>query len=302
MSSKGVNPKAGQCQNCDHPLDDQMSFCPKCGQKAMPEHLTIKYFVHELMNHFLSFDSKFFNTLWPLITKPAFLSLEFIAGRRIRFINPIQLFISISFLYFLVDSLMFLKDSEPIEDSYVVFTDDNKQRVDPDTLDMEVFALDTLINENDADDDDSLIVSIAKNFVQKALEFNELDRDEQNERINQMISYFIFILTPLFALLLGWFFKTKNRHYLENLIFALHIHAFYFFIAIIFMLFDRIIPDSISDISFITLIIIYLLLALKRFYSRKWVSSVFRLIGLGTLYGFMVMVCFLCSVVLSILI
>jgi hypothetical protein len=298
MSKKKLPSKPDTCQNCDHLLDDHMEYCPECGQKAMPEHLTLKYFFHELLSHYFSIDSKFFNTLVPLITKPAFLSLEFIAGRRIRYISPIQLFVFISFLYFLVDSFMFLKDAANTQNFVVM--NENNEKVSIDSLDMELFELDTLSDANDVDDIDSEVVSFVKSFVLKAQEFNKLDKDEQNERINQMISYFIFILTPLFALLLGLFFKTRNRHYLENLIFALHVHAFYFFIAIIFMVFDRLIPESVSDILFIGILITYLLLALKRFYSRLWVSSVFRLIGLGALYGFMVLICFICSVVLSI--
>lgn len=300
MSKKRNLSKPDQCQNCDHPLNDEIEFCPKCGQKALPEYLTLKYFIHELLNNYFSFDSKIFNTLAPLITKPAFLSLEFIAGRRVRYINPIQLFVFISFLYFLVDSFMFLKENS-VERSYNIMNNDNGQKVNLDSLDMKIFKPDSLVTNKDTVGAESSVPAFIKDFVLKAQKFNELDRDEQNERINKMISYFIFILTPLFALLLGWFFRTRNRHYLENLIFTLHVHAFYFFIAIIFMVFDRIIPESIDDLLFIGIVITYLLLALKKFYIRKWKSTVFRLMGLGSLYGFMVMICFLLSVVLSIL-
>lgn len=300
MSKKRIISKPEKCQNCDHPLDNQMSFCPKCGQKALPEHLTLKYFIHELLNNYFSFDSKFFNTLVPLITKPAFLSLEFITGRRVRYINPIQLFVFISFLYFLVDSFMFLKENS-VERSYTIMNNDNGEKVNLDSLDMEIFKPDSLVTNKDTVGAESSVPAFIKDFVLKAQEFNELDRDEQNERIKKMISYFIFILTPLFALLLGWFFRTRNRHYLENLIFTLHVHAFYFFIAIIFMVFDRIFPESVDDLLFIGIIITYLLLALKKFYIRKWKSTIFRLMGLGLLYGFMVMICFLFSVILSIL-
>ncbi len=300
MSKKRVISKPDQCQNCFHQLDEEIEFCPNCGQKALPENLTFKYFIHELLNNYFSFDSKFFNTLAPLITKPAFLSLEFIAGRRVRYINPIQLFVFISFLYFLVDSFMFLKENS-VERSYNIMNNDNGQKVNLDSPDMEIFKPDSLVANKDTVCAESSAPAFITNFVLKAREFNKLDRDEQNERINKMISYFIFILTPLFALLLGWFFRTRNRHYLENLIFALHVHAFYFFSAIVFMVFDRIIPESIDDLLFIVIIIAYLLLALKKFYSRLWKSTVFRLMGMGTLYGFMVMICFLLSVILSIL-
>ncbi|MCK5105469.1 MAG: DUF3667 domain-containing protein, partial [Cyclobacteriaceae bacterium] len=244
MNKKAVNSKPDRCQNCYHPLDEKMEYCPSCGQKAMPEHLTFKYFIHEFLNNYFSFDSKFFNTLKPLITKPAFLSLEFIEGRRIRYINPIQLFVFISFLYFLADSFMFLKE-DPESKNYVVMTT-NGEEVNLDSLDMKLFKADTLDALKDTIQDDGKIKTFIKDFVIRLKNFNQLDKDEQNERVSEMISYFIFILTPLFALLLGWFFKKRNRHYLENLIFSLHFHAFFFLTGIFFMVFDRIILEPID--------------------------------------------------------
>ena len=93
MNKSRDNQKPANCLNCQHSLEEKDIYCPNCGQKALPENLTLKYFLLEFLSNYFSFDSKFFNTVKPLVLKPAFLSLEFIEGRRVRYINPIQLFI-----------------------------------------------------------------------------------------------------------------------------------------------------------------------------------------------------------------
>ena len=99
MSKNFAIPKPANCANCHHILSDEDKYCPICGQKALREHLTIKYFIHEILNNFFSFDSKLFSTVKYLILKPSFLSNEFIKGRRVGYINPIQLFAFSSYHY-----------------------------------------------------------------------------------------------------------------------------------------------------------------------------------------------------------
>jgi len=294
MNKSKDNQKPANCLNCHHPLDEKDNYCPECGQKALPERLTTKYFIHEFLNNYFSFDSKFFSTIKPLVVKPAFLSLEFIEGRRIRYINPVQLFIFISFIYFLVDSFMFLKEPSEKRD-YVTFKEDGK-KVDLDSLDFEQY---TKSNMNDSTGTLSE-GSLVEKFINKAQKFGALDKDEQNERISKFISYFIFLLTPLFALLLGWFFPRRYRYYLDNLIFSLHFHAAFFLIGIFFMLIDRLVPNPIDSIIMNLTILTYLFLALRHFFGYKILTTIFRLLGLMIIYVISVFVCFLSSIIISI--
>src|SRR5690606_26737592 len=45
---------------------------------------------------------KFFTTLKKLITKPGVLSLAFVRGERMRYLDPIRMYIFTSFLFFLI--------------------------------------------------------------------------------------------------------------------------------------------------------------------------------------------------------
>lgn len=300
MSKSVHNSKPENCLNCGHALRENYDFCPHCGQKDLPERLTLSYFVHEFLNNYFSFDSKFFRTIVPLITKPSFLTQEFIDGRRIRYINPIQFFVFISFLFFLVDSFMILKEVSDKKDFVVM--NSNGETISSDSLDTILSKEKLEVDTKDKLKEFDGVESGVKDFIKKSQKFNEMDRDEQNERISKMISYFIFLLMPLFALFLNWFYGERHRHYLENLIFSLHFHSFFFLTGTFFMLFDRIIPDPYDSYLFGIIILGYLLIALKLFYTNRWLSTIWRFTGLFFAYGFMVILIYLFSIVISILI
>lgn len=297
MDKKRNLSKPGNCQNCNHPLEMEDEFCPACGQKALPEHLSLKYFILEFLNNYFSFDSKFFNTVKPLVTKPAFLSMEFISGRRIRYINPIQLFIFSSFLFFLVNSIMILKE-EPDQGLVTISDKGNKTRVDS----LKVEKSDSLYIIRSDQEADTLDNSYVGEFVKRGQDFNSLDAASRNEKISKSFSYAVFLLLPLFALYLGLFFKKKRRHYLENIIFSLHFHAFYFIAGMFFLFFDRLLPGDIDTMILISLVCIYLFFAVKRFYDFSWLATVFRFLGLIVLYSITVWIVLLASILISLFI
>jgi len=98
------------CLNCGTIL--QGNFCHVCGQ----ENLEIKESFGHVMNHAVSdyfhFDEQFFQTLKPLLFKPGFLTNEYMAGRRVRYLHPIKMYIFISVVYFL---LLFQSSHEPVK-------------------------------------------------------------------------------------------------------------------------------------------------------------------------------------------
>lgn len=298
MSKTLKKPKPQNCLNCNHPLDEQIHFCPNCGQKALPDHLTLSYFLHEFLNNYFSFDSKFFNTVKQLIIKPSLLSTEFISGRRVKFINPIQLFIFSSFLYFLVNSFLFLKEDTGEKDLVRIY--DNEQNLINDSIIVQ--QSDSLIIIQGSAGTDTLENSYLGELLKKGQDFNNLDKESQNEKISRNVSYAVFLLMPLFALYLGWFFKRKDKHYLENIIFSIHFHTFYYVAGVVFLLIDKLLPGDIDSIILNLLVIIYLLIALKKFYIFSWKSTSFRLLGLILIYGFTVSVFLVMSIIISVLV
>lgn len=107
------------CKNCETKLVDDFRFCPACGQEHKDKVVTFKQFVLDFLGDYFTFDSLIIRSVQPLLFKPGFLTKEFLAGRRVRYIPPIRMFIFISILFFLVlgsvDQTVELERSEEAE-------------------------------------------------------------------------------------------------------------------------------------------------------------------------------------------
>src|SRR5213080_853363 len=87
-----------RCENCGAEL--QGHWCAQCGQPAIEYRRSFRYVVADLLNEFLNWDSKFFTTIALLIFKPWRLTNEFLAGKRVRYVNPLRLYLLASILFF----------------------------------------------------------------------------------------------------------------------------------------------------------------------------------------------------------
>jgi Protein of unknown function (DUF3667) len=87
------------CKNCGEPI--QLAYCPRCGQSADVDVPTLKAFLDDAASAVFTYDSKFWRTLKPLVTKPGFLSVEYVEGRRVPYVNPMA-------LYFWMQAICFL--------------------------------------------------------------------------------------------------------------------------------------------------------------------------------------------------
>jgi hypothetical protein len=95
---KNTGPPLTHCENCG--ADLQGHWCAQCGQPAIEYRRSFRYVVADLLNEFLNWDSKFFTTIALLILKPWQLTNEFLAGKRVRYVNPLRLYLLASILFF----------------------------------------------------------------------------------------------------------------------------------------------------------------------------------------------------------
>src|ERR1051325_9743336 len=89
------------CANCGQPLAGR--YCSACGEQILDrETRTVRHFVAEsLFDEITHLDSRFWLTLRLLLFKPGVLTLEFIAGRRRRYITPVKLLLAAIFVFVL---------------------------------------------------------------------------------------------------------------------------------------------------------------------------------------------------------
>jgi hypothetical protein len=93
-SEQHTQPNAAVCAECGVPLTGL--FCSQCGEHAMDRHsLTLSHFLqHNLLHELSHVDGKIFSTFRYLLFRPGFLTVEYFAGRRLRYINPVRLLLT----------------------------------------------------------------------------------------------------------------------------------------------------------------------------------------------------------------
>ena len=99
-SSEPPAPQVTRCANCGTPL--QGPWCHRCGQEAHDPLTRFRGAVHEMFENVLHFDGRIWNTLLPLYTRPGFLTGEYLAGRRVRYVAPLKLMFFLAIIAFLV--------------------------------------------------------------------------------------------------------------------------------------------------------------------------------------------------------
>jgi len=86
------------CENCGAQLTGR--YCAQCGQAAIDYRRSFRHVIVDVLDSFLNWDSKFFATIGLLIAKPWRLTNEFLAGKRVRHVHPLRLYLLASILFF----------------------------------------------------------------------------------------------------------------------------------------------------------------------------------------------------------
>src|SRR5438034_6899626 len=95
---KTQSPPFTHCENCGAFLSGR--FCWQCGQAAIDYRRSFRHVIVDVLDSFLNWDSKFFATIALLIVKPWRLTNDFLAGKRVRYVHPLRLYLLASILFF----------------------------------------------------------------------------------------------------------------------------------------------------------------------------------------------------------
>ena len=91
------------CASCGTPLEGP--YCHACGEKRLDRHdYALAHVVEHGIDAFTHFDLKVLRSLWSLFRRPGLMAADVLAGRRVQWTRPFQLFIVANVLYFVLAS------------------------------------------------------------------------------------------------------------------------------------------------------------------------------------------------------
>jgi hypothetical protein len=222
------------------------------------------------MARYLARKGHLWQTLSKLLFAPGALTLEYIAGRRARYLRPFQLYLIASLIVF--GAVQFFGLNLGLR----LYGDQGVH----------------LLRSSRLSADDGHGYGLRLTPVQIILDhfdtpsvrrFGAMSSEERftflRARRAQYVSYFVLFLVPIYALTLGLFYRNRRRRYAEHLIFGLHCQSFLLFILLIEANLPAILADALSFWA-----IAYFIIGLKRVYGGTWVESLGRGTAILTLY------------------
>ncbi|RYZ21317.1 MAG: DUF3667 domain-containing protein [Chitinophagaceae bacterium] len=251
------------CPSCGQ--DFTGKFCAHCGEKQVNHHdFTAGHFVEETVEGITHFDNKFIRTIKALF-RPGMLTLEFERGRKVPFMRPIQLFIVCNLLFFLLAGRT---------NVFSVQLDNFMTRPS-----MRAY----LIARVGADADFNRVGEI---FV---------------EKMGNQSKAFILFFVPFYALYTELVYFRKRKPAGMHLVFATHYFSFLLFY---FALFELLLElpyyhifrgsvaffDPFAVIFNLLAIIIYFLLAARRYFRAGWTWAILGGVGAGFLFIFLLVI------------
>ena len=87
-------------------------YCNLCGEKVIePKDRKLDSYLTRVLIATTFVDNKFVKSLWLIIKKPGFLSREYVDGRRVNYMRPLQIFFILNLIYFLFPVLQMFNPS-----------------------------------------------------------------------------------------------------------------------------------------------------------------------------------------------
>jgi hypothetical protein len=254
-------PAAEVCQNCGATLSGD--YCAQCGQRHHAGAPTLRHVLAEFADDYLHLDSKLPQTLWALLAKPGLLTVEFLAGRRARFVGPFKLYVLCSLLFFGVQALRANWGPTPAPGA-----------TQEKPIDFEAHAK-------------SSDTSAFGRFIEGAVKA-KLDHKRPSEvqkivarAFSRYVPDGMLILLPLVALL----FKLLNRrrYYAEHFVFALHLHS----VGYLAFTLMELVESGFFALAVIGALGASVVIAFRRTYAQSWPRTLLKLAVVAGAYPLM---------------
>jgi hypothetical protein len=264
------------CPNCFAPLaTPRPRFCPECGQETTVRPPPLGEFLQQFGGAYLSTEGALWRTLKLLLARPGELTAQYLAGRRKHYVLPLRLYLTISVVVLLLLRLLATAQLEQARPEDVV-TDVPRS-----------FAIDLGVGRAGLKEGtfycESLPAWMCRRIEQRfALEPKALVREVRalGERFVSQLGFAMFLLVPAFAAALKLAYLNRRLRYTEHLVFALHVHAFWFLM----------IGLTLAGQPWLTALAllavpVYTTRAMRRVYGGRLWARLLRAAGVALAYG-----------------
>jgi Protein of unknown function (DUF3667) len=285
------------CRNCGVAAPGQ--YCPNCGQETRVALPSVRELMRDAAGRLVAIDGRLWRTLYLLLLRPGRLTVEYLRGRRKRYVRPTRLFFVTALLMFAVVrwvgtpiSVRVPPDTPPSPATH----DDGAARAarstpataeDGNAPAAATIALDT--------GDEAAVDAWAKKLpadLRSRLEhFERLSDAQKGEQLNagvlRFAPYAMVALLPVFALLQKLSYLVGRRRnpqrpnrYVEHLVYGAHLHAFAFLMIIVLVS----LPSKLLRAALALWIIVYVSRARRTVYGGTWLAGLLRMLSVAVGY------------------
>ncbi len=273
---------APNCPNCGHAFGQpRTKFCGHCGQESDLRAPTLGEFVQQFGGAYLSTEGALWRTLRLLLFRPGELTRQYLAGRRRHYVLPLRLYLTISLIALLVLQLMAQVKMTNLDDPKVAAELSQQPR------NVQI----GLVFGRAGVKDGVFFCNNLPDWLCNRIETRiDVSPKDMMQRLRTMVDRLsghwgamMFFLLPAFAVGLKLLYLNRRLRYTEHLVFALHLHAFWFFLLAVVQL----LWEPLQGLA-IFVMPAYALLALRRVYGGRWVPLLARALALGLGYGLLI--------------
>jgi len=185
------------CPSCGTKTPGQ--FCSHCGEKEVgDEDYSLRHLLEDTVAALTLLESRVLRSVWLVTSKPGYLSSEYLQGRRVRYMKPLQLFIFLNVVYYFSLTLF----------TATTFTTPLATQLHMNNY-YPVYAS----------------RQVDHKLQKEQISYETLEK-KYNERTSVLSKTLIFLLIPIFALLFYALFFKKRRYFVEHVVVATHFWSF----------------------------------------------------------------------------
>jgi hypothetical protein len=262
------------CDNCGTALAG--AFCHTCGQSAGPPAASVRAFASQAAADLTSLDSRLLRTLGTLLGRPGRLTREYLDGRRVRYTQPLQLYLGAAAAFFFVNAYRPFLTFDPAAARVV--------------SSLNAIGVSGTVSRES-------LAPLALRGISM-----ELFRERFEATVTGYLPAFLVASVLLFGLVLHLFHRRAPAGYVGHIVFSLHWSAFF----LLLMIVDRLLPASapgelpgLLDAAIALVASVYLGAALHHVYGGSWLPTVLKTVCLYLLYQVLLSIWMLSAIALA---